>query len=314
MPSVTTVIVTPEESGQKLLQFLQRRVGKDIPKSAIMRWIRKGEVRVDKGRKKPFDRVREGQAVRIPPHHLPAQDNTTLPGLTIHYEDDEILAVAKPGGLAAHGGDGVTDSVAARIRNMYAEAAFIPALAHRLDRDTSGLLVAGKTYESLRRLNDAFATNTVDKIYLARVHGRWKPQETILLEDNMEKRGLPGREKVETGSGKTARAEITPLNSNAHDSLLAVRLLTGRTHQIRVQLSARGHAVLGDVKYGNKKEEPPLMLHCFGLALPEKGARKRILTLAPDWTGSSSVPGTALTKARRLLERLASRHVTGYSE
>ncbi|WP_207261983.1 RluA family pseudouridine synthase [Desulfovibrio sp. Huiquan2017] len=297
MPETQFVVVTRAESGQKLLQFLERRLTGDVPRSAIQKWIRTGQVRVDKGRKKPFDRIESGQTVRIPPYS-PGQGKTVSEAgeLAIAYEDDTILAVAKPAGLAAHGGDGVDDSVTARLRAMYRDADFMPTLAHRLDRDTSGLLLAAKSYESLRELNDLFAGNGVAKVYLAWVDGRWNEPDGTLLEDVLEKCGAPGRERVRTGSGKTALARVAGLISSKDRSLVAVRLLTGRTHQIRVQLASRGHAVIGDGKYGKGSSRGPMRLHCYALRTGD-----RTIRLAPVWSGGWTVDREALQKALGLL-------------
>ncbi|WP_243544946.1 RluA family pseudouridine synthase [Pseudodesulfovibrio tunisiensis] len=299
MPKVQNIIVSQAEAGQKLVQFLERRLGRSVPRSAIMRWIRKGEVRVDKGRKKPFDRVDAGQTVRIPPFE-PGNDSRAVapadaPALKISYHDDQLLAVAKPAGLAAHGGDGITDSVAGRLRLMFPNAEFTPTLAHRLDRDTSGMLLVARTYDVLRELNDLFAAGKVGKLYLAWVQGRWDEPGVTLLEDRMQKEGAPGRQKVRTGRGKTALAKVMGLVSGRHHSLVAVRLLTGRTHQIRVQLASRNHPIAGDMKYG-EHGRPPMRLHCYAIRLPE-----RTLTLPPVWSGKWMVPPDALREAIELL-------------
>jgi len=301
MPKAQTVTVTPAEAGQKLLQFLERRLHGAVPKSAIQRWIRQGQVRVDKGRRKPFDRLDAGQAVRIPPY-TPGEE-TPPPAapapdarLKIAFEDDHVLVVAKPAGLAVHGGDKVEDSVAARLAALYPDAEFKPTLAHRLDRDTSGLLLAAKDYATLRDLNDRFASGGVGKVYLAWVLGRWDEPDGVLLEDRLEKRGAPGEEKVAPGAGKVALARVTPLAVDRRCSLVAVRLLTGRTHQIRVQLASRGHAVVGDRKYGDPEGRPPMRLHCYALH-----AGERTLTLPPPWTGRWAPPADALREALGML-------------
>ena len=303
MPKAQTVTVTPAEAGQKLLQFLERRLCGAVPRSAIQRWIRQGQVRVDKGRKKPFDRLEAGQTVRIPPYTpgdapAPAPDSGPAPEarLRIAFEDEHILVVAKPAGLAAHGGDKITDSVAARLAALRPDADFRPTLAHRLDRDTSGLLLAAKDYATLRDLNDRFASGEVGKVYLAWVAGRWDEPDGTLLEDRLEKQGAPGGEKVAPGSGKTALARVTSLISDRHHSLVAVRLLTGRTHQIRVQLASRGHAIAGDRKYGDPGGRPPMRLHCFALR-----AAGRTLTLPPPWSGRWAPPADSLRRALAML-------------
>lgn len=298
MNTAQFVEVSKAEAGQKLLQFLERRVGHAVPRTAIMRWIRKGEVRVDKGRKKPFDRLKAGQMVRIPPHH---QDETrektvSVGPLEIVYDKRDILAIDKPAGLASHGGEGHKDSVAARLRGQYAGADFIPSLCHRLDRDTSGLLLAAASYEKLRELNDLFASDKAGKLYLAWVHRQWKEPGTVTLSDFMEKKGGVGAEKVRTGSGKRALAEVTCLDSRHERSLLAVKLLTGRTHQIRVQLASRKHPVIGDGKYGKKRDQGPLMLHCFSITLPNLQ-----LSLPPAWDSKWHVEKQMLETAQDLL-------------
>ena len=301
-PRARTLTVTRAEAGQKLLQYLARRTGQ--PDRLIHKWIRTGQVRVDKGRKKPFDRIEAGQTVRIPPYTPGEAKGAPAPAivdgeagrLVVAYEDDALLAVAKPAGLAAHGGDGVTDSVVARLRAMFAGASFMPTLAHRLDRDTSGLLLAAKSYESLRELNDLFASNGVAKVYLAWVDGRWAEPDGTLLEDVMEKRGAPGQERVRTGSGKTALARVNTLATEKDRSLVAVRLLTGRTHQIRVQLASRGHPVIGDKKYGDGRSRGAMRLHCYALRAGEK-----TLSLKPAWTGKWAPDAQALQTALGLL-------------
>lgn len=296
MPQAQFVTVSQAESGQKLLQFLERRLQGDVPRSAIQRWIRKGQVRVDKGRRKPFDRIEAGQVVRIPPYTPGEGRQVSTKSLTVVHEDEHLLAIAKPAGLPAHGGDGVEDSVVARLRALYADADFMPTLAHRLDRDTSGLLLAARDYATLRELNDSFAEGRVDKLYLAWVRGQWKVPGTVRLEDRLEKHGAPGEEKVRSGSGRVALAEVTGLGGDHKYSLVAVKLITGRTHQIRVQLAERGHPVIGDRKYGKGTERGSMRLHCYAMRTGET-----TLSLPPEWSGKWSVEGDALKQALGLL-------------
>ncbi|BCS89534.1 pseudouridine synthase [Pseudodesulfovibrio sediminis] len=299
MPAAQFITVTDAESGQKLLQFLERRLTGDVPRSAIQRWIRKGQVRVDKGRKKPFDRIQSGQIVRIPPYTPGESSATVTTGpLETVYEDDDIIAIAKPAGLAAHGGDGITDSVMARLRAIHAEADFMPTLPHRLDRDTSGLLLAAKNYAALRRLNECFASGGVGKLYLAWVKGRWSAAGTTLLEDQLEKSGMPGEERVRAGSGKTALAEVTGLIVGQKYSLVAICLITGRTHQIRVQLASRNHPVVGDRKYGKGNERGAMRLHCSAMHIEGKA-----LSLAPPWTGKWEAPPDTVREALALIQK-----------
>lgn len=292
MPEVFHLPVTTAEAGQPLVRFLERRLG-DIPRSALLRWIRSGQVRVDGGRRKPFDRLEAGQTVRVPPHRSGAARPAPRAGdLTVLFENEEMVAVAKPAGLPSHAGSGHDDSVDGRLKARAAGAPFAPALAHRLDRDTSGILLAARTHAALRRLSTAFRDGAARKTYLAWVEGQWPESGPVLLEDRLEKTGKPGRERVQAGSGKAAACEIAPLVSGPSGSLLAVRLLTGRTHQIRVQLASRGHPVIGDAKYG-RPDPSGLLLHAFRLVLPGLD-----LTCPPPWTGARTVAPEVLEAAR----------------
>lgn len=305
--------VRPEEAGQKLLQFLLRRFAGGVPGSALLRAIRTGQVRVDGGRKKPFFRLSAGQQVRVPPFDVPAipprDDAATsaapsaatptlpgedaAPGLDILFENDGWVAVRKPAGLCSHAGTRHRDSVADRLREAYAGAAFIPVLTHRLDKDTSGILLAAKTYAELRRLNELFAARGVSKTYLAWVDGVWPQDQPLLMEDVLARldvaQSAGDRRKARRAgaddAGKVARAEARPILRKRSATLLLVRLLTGRTHQIRAQLSMRGHPVISDAVYGRKVRGVPLLLHALCLRLPE-GA----LFAEPDWTGPFALP------------------------
>lgn len=296
MPKAQFITVSRAEAGQKLLQFLERRLTGDVPRSAIQRWIRKGQVRVDKGRKKPFDRIESGQIVRIPPYTPGEEKQVTAGELTVAHETEHLLVIAKPAGLAAHGGDGVDDSVTARIRGRFGDADFMPTLAHRLDRDTSGLLLAARDYGTLRQLNDQFAAGEVGKLYLAWVKGTWREQGTLLLKDRLEKKGAAGEEKVRAGSGKTALAQVKGLVSGDKYSLVAVRLLTGRTHQIRVQLASRKHPVVADRKYGKGHDRGTMRLHCFAMRVDGLS-----YTLPPNWSGKWEAPPAVLQEALEML-------------
>lgn len=319
-PARAPLVVTPEEAGQKLLQFLQRRLGRDVPGSAILRIIRTGEVRVDGGRKKPFFRLSIGQEVRVPPLSgvksagIPTPAAPAGPGaasgpaeplaLDILHEEPGYVAVRKPAGLCAHAGTRHKDSVADRLKALYAGAPFVPVLTHRLDKDTSGILLAAKSYTELRRLNDLFASGGVAKTYLAWVDGAWPGKGPELMEDRLDRLELAegqvqGRKKVleaQEGEGKSARAEVRPLVRKRQATLLLVRLFTGRTHQIRVQLSLRGHPVISDSVYGRKVRGVPMLLHALCLRLPE-----RALFAPPPWTGPFGLPQALVDKLRATL-------------
>lgn len=320
-PARAPLVVTPEEAGQKLLQFLQRRLGREVPGSALLRVIRTGQVRVDGGRKKPFFRLAAGQEVRVPPLSgigpeadaagtnaapaaTPAATPDATPGLDILLETPGLVAVRKPAGLCSHAGTRHKDSVADRLKAMYRGAPFAPVLTHRLDKDTSGILLAAKSYAELRRLNDLFATGGVSKTYLAWVDGVWPGKGPELMEDRLDRLELAagqvqGRKKIleaNEGEGKSARAEARPLLHKRQATLMLVRLFTGRTHQIRVQLSLRGHPVISDSVYGRKVRGLPMLLHALCLRLPE-----RVLFAPPPWAGPFALPGRLLDELRASL-------------
>ncbi len=280
---VQNVPVGPEEAGQKLLQYLVRRLGGQAPQSAILRWIRTGQVRVDGGRAKPFDRLKHGALVRIPPFEPGKPQGKPAPAqnapLDIIFENEELLVIAKPSGLPTHPGSGWDDSVQTRLKARYVDAPFSPTPAHRLDKNTSGLLLAAKTYDALRRLQDAFRDKTADKTYLAWVKGAWNLSllnTPVTLTDQLEKSGAPGKQKMRTGHGKNAVTIATPIRIDKNASLLSLRILTGRTHQIRAQLASRNFPIIGDVKYGGGAS--PMLLHAYCIAIDGHE-----FTLPPDW-------------------------------
>lgn len=352
-------VVTAAEAGQKLVQYLHRRCG--APQPAIQRWVRTGQVRVNGARCKPFDRVAEGDLVRVPPFARPgeraAQEATVPdrtpgcstnggpggtstpdqaaapalagpvrrfsvlpPPLAIAGRARGLLVLLKPAGLAVQPGTGHDDCVTARLAAQYAGADFLPTPAHRLDRATSGLLLVATSYARLRALSDAFAARKgLVKEYLAWVAGRWPHAEPRTLRDRLEKQEEHGRERVRrvTGQGegregcgagcaasgvdacrfpaaadrgRLAVCTVTPLRRSEGATLLLVRLLTGRTHQIRVQLAGRGHSIMGDRKYGGPACDQGMLLHAVRLTLPD-GEQ---FTALPDWTGRWAVGGTDL--------------------
>lgn len=292
MQPVSLIEVTPEESGQKLVQFLQRRI-KDLPQSALMRWIRTGQVRVDGKRSKPFARVEQGQKIRIPPHDTShtAQEETPpsqSDAVRILAEQSGLLVVDKPAGLPVHGGTGHTDSLQRRLAQRYAHLAFTPTPAHRLDRDTTGLILFALSYARLKQIQDALRSGKLKKTYLAWVRGLWPEQGECLLSDRLEKQGAKGSERVETGKGKHALARARCLLRKDGCSLLALELLTGRTHQLRVQLASRGFPIIGDKKYGCcgriKEKEQTLRLHAWRVVLIDE-----VFECIPSWKGKFAV-------------------------
>jgi 23S rRNA pseudouridine955/2504/2580 synthase len=297
--------VSGAEAGQKLMQYLGRVLGKDVPGSVFMRWIRTGQVRVDGKRAKPFDRLDQGQIVRLPPFAEVPQQQAQAPSapldLPILAETEDWLVIAKPAGLPVHPGSGWTDSVQTRLAQAYAGAPFVPAIAHRLDRDTSGALLTAKTHRALTAAHEAFKQGDTGKEYLCWVRGRWTLSplnQPVEMNDLLQKSGPTGHEKMATGEGKEARLRATPLRIETDRTLLAVRLFTGRTHQIRAQLSSRGHPVIGDAKYGGGR--PPLYLHAWRLTILGE-----TFTCPPPWTGrfEATTPGAGKVPGRGAADR-----------
>ncbi|SKA83602.1 pseudouridine synthase [Desulfobaculum bizertense] len=266
MSGVQHIEVHSAEAGQKLLQFLMRRLGKDVPKSFIMRIIRKGQVRVDGGRRKPYDRLEQGQIVRVPPIRresaAPAAPAASFTPLPVLYNSGGVLAIEKPAGLPVQPGTGHVDAVSVRLRQQFPDAEFVPTPAHRLDRDTSGVLFCGTSYSALRDLQQGFQDHSIQKFYLAQVHGEIPVGTQWEMRDELQKASAPGgKEKMRVGAGKLALAQLCSLSVNSGVTLVQVQLFTGRTHQIRVQLAARKHPILGDLKYGSSLSVS-LRLHC----------------------------------------------------
>jgi 23S rRNA pseudouridine955/2504/2580 synthase len=285
MTGVQYVSVTQAEAGQKLVQFLNRRLGGDVPRSAIMRWVRTGQVRVDSSRAKPFQKVTAGQTVRIPPYHRETahlvesgKERRNPFRLSKVHEDEELLLLAKPPGLATQPGKGVDENVDDLIRAEYADSKWPPTLVHRLDRDTSGLLLLAKSYRSLRALQRLWLENRVHKLYLAWVSGEvpwsgWTElREEVRETRDSEQKSVP------------ALSRVRVLRRDRGCTLVAVSLDTGRKHQIRIQMAGRGHPVLGDRKYGSERSSQGLLLHAYRLAWGE-----RAFTLPPPWLGRFAV-------------------------
>lgn len=293
--------VTPEEAGQKLLAFIRRRLAaapEAVTDAELHRWVRTGQVRVDGGRAKPFQRLAAGQAVRLPPrgHHLlgvgpsggeaAMQDQQeTTPGVEIVHQGEGLVAVNKPAGLPVQPGGPHADSVVTRLATRFAEAPFAPTPAHRLDRDTTGLVLAATTYAALEELNALFRERRVGKTYLAWVRGNWPYGETLAMQDTLGKRpGARGERVRPDPQGKVAMARATLLTRRGESCLVAVELFTGRTHQARVQLALRDHPIVGDRKYGDPKDREALKLHAWRLTLPRLS-----LCAPPPWEGEWAV-------------------------
>lgn len=290
--------IGPRHAEQRLDNFLLSQL-KGVPRSRIYKLLRSGQVRVNKGRKKPSYRLQLGDNVRIPPittlepHQLQApralQD---MINDRILFENDDLLVVNKPAGLAVHGGSNVQYGLIESLRQSRPNADMLE-LVHRLDQDTSGCLVIAKSRQALGQLHDQFRSKSdMEKIYRAIVVGRWQGGEQ-LIEAPLKKNNLQSGERMVTvdSDGKAARSLFSPLAYYDEASVMEVKLFTGRTHQIRVHARHVGHAVAGDVKYGDPKYNQTLknrglkrmFLHAQSLSFQLDRDYELVAPVDPEW-------------------------------
>jgi 23S rRNA pseudouridine955/2504/2580 synthase len=264
------VEISAMQAGQRIDNYLLSRL-KGVPRSLVYRIVRSGEVRVNKGRIKAGYRLQAGDSVRIPPLRLSEEGSPSQPGgqfleriqSSVLYEDDELLILNKPAGIAVHGGSGVSHGVIEALRALRPEAPFLE-LVHRLDRDTSGCLMIAKQRETLLNLHKLLREGGITKHYLALVKGRWRGKGRIIdaaLRKNLLESG-ERRVKV-SEEGKEAQSVFEPVTLYKECSLMQIQLMQGRTHQIRVHAVHAGHPIAGDSKYG----DPDFNRHMKGLGL-----------------------------------------------
>jgi 23S rRNA pseudouridine955/2504/2580 synthase len=283
-PQATLVTVDEDYAGQRLDNFLIRQL-KGVPKTHVYRIIRSGEVRVNKGRAQADTRVEAGDIVRLPPVRTSERADqkaqamaeevarhgasSTVGGYAppaefpILFEDDFLLAIDKPAGVAVHGGSGVSFGVIEQLRMARPQADFLE-LVHRLDRETSGVLLIAKRRMALKLLQEQFRERETDKVYLALVSGTWAANQRVIdkalhkyLIDNGERRvkvvanDHPDGMRSVTLVKVKAAIPASPAAPGTPFTLLEVTIKTGRTHQIRVHLAGEGHPIAGDDKYGD---------------------------------------------------------------
>jgi 23S rRNA pseudouridine955/2504/2580 synthase len=251
--AVRWIDVSEEEAGQRIDNYLLARL-KGVPKSRVYRIIRGGEVRINSKRVEASTRVAAGDRIRVPPIRVAErEDDVPAPHfrMPVLFEDDAILALDKPSGLAVHGGSGVAHGVIESLRSMRPEARFLE-LVHRLDRETSGVLLVAKKRSALTALHEMMRTRAMDKRYLEGVAGRFRNEMQRVRLALAKRVTHAGDKRVSVSDeGQEAETVFRRLSRGAEFSLLEAELLTGRTHQIRVHLAHLKHPVLGDDKYGN---------------------------------------------------------------
>ena len=304
--------VDDESAGQRLDNFLFRHL-KGVPKTHVYRIIRSGEVRVNKGRAHADTKVEAGDVLRLPPLRTSASAGAAAPPpaappreFALLHEDDALLAVDKPAGVAVHGGSGVSFGVIEQLRTARPAAKFLE-LVHRLDRETSGVLLVAKKRSALKALQDQFRERETGKTYLALVLGQW-PAGKKVLDAPLARYLLAGADgSAETGERRVrvvpkdhpdAMRAVTLVKvlgavglpgDEAPMTLLAVTIKTGRTHQIRVHLASSGHPIAGDDKYGVFERNRALQraglkrmfLHAWRLQFNHPAGGERMALQAP---------------------------------
>jgi 23S rRNA pseudouridine955/2504/2580 synthase len=301
--SVKTLLVDEESAGQRLDNFLLRHL-KGVPKTHVYRIIRTGEVRINKGRVNADTRVQTGDMVRLPPVRVATVDASApvAPGreFPVLMEDEQMMAIDKPAGVAVHGGSGVSFGVIEQLRQARPGARMLE-LVHRLDRDTSGVLLIAKKRSALTRLQDQFRDRETGKTYMALVKGQWPSNKKVIdlpLQRYLIANGAgEGERRVRIAHKDDANAQraitLVRVSRLVGDySLLEVTIKTGRTHQIRVHLASQGYPIVGDDKYGDFELNKRLaalgmkrmFLHAWRLQFihPQTGRTETVEAALPD--------------------------------
>ena len=308
------VDVDEARAGQRVDNFLLREL-KGVPRSHVYRLVRSGEVRVNSRRVAATYRLRTGDRVRIPPVRLPAGEGrhaAPRPAeFPVVYEDDALLVIDKPAGIAVHGGSGGSAGVIEQLRAARPAARSLE-LVHRLDRDTSGLLIVAKQRSALLALHRALRAGEVGKRYLTLVKGRWtRPVREVALPLRRYLTAAGERRVSVNAAGQASRTRFELVRHAGGYSLLAATIETGRTHQIRVQLAHLGFPIVGDEKYGDfelnrslaRRGVRRMFLHAERLAFvhPRTGERMELAApLPPELRDFLDTLGVAPSHAEAL--------------
>ncbi|MCD2451293.1 23S rRNA pseudouridine(955/2504/2580) synthase RluC [Methylicorpusculum oleiharenae] len=294
--TVQMVEITDETSDQRLDNFLITKL-KGVPKSHIYRIVRKGEVRVNKGRVDVKYRLQPGDMVRIPPVRVNVVDDIVFVPKSLKqsleqdilFEDDVLMVLNKPAGYAVHGGSGLSTAVIESLRQLRPDAHFLE-LVHRLDRDTSGCLIIAKKRSALRTLHELFRGDGIRKTYLALLGGVWERKSIAVTAPLLKQTGQSGeRMVIVSQEGKSSATFFKSIKSLSDATWVEASPQTGRTHQIRVHAAWLGHPILGDDRYGDfevnrsfkKRGIKRLFLHAFKLEFTHPVSGKPLIITAP---------------------------------
>ncbi|MGH1460662.1 MAG: 23S rRNA pseudouridine(955/2504/2580) synthase RluC [Neptuniibacter sp.] len=290
--------ISEGNEGQRIDNFLVTKL-KGVPKTLIYKIIRKGEVRVNKKRIKPEYRLQLGDLVRIPPVRVAEPKAPVAIGdkllkkleAAVLYEDDDLIVVNKPSGLAVHGGSGISLGLIESFRQMRPNASFLE-LVHRLDRDTSGCILLAKKRSALKLMHESLKKSTITKIYHALVVGSWSERKKR-VDAPLRKNELKSGERIVKvmADGKSSLTEYKVLERYGRlATLVEARPITGRTHQIRVHCQHSGHPIVGDQKYGRDADNSAmknagftrLMLHAAELRFPLPSGGRKVVVAPMD--------------------------------
>ncbi len=296
-PQVRFITIDSEDAGQRIDNFLLKTL-KGVPKSMIYRLLRKGEIRVNKKRKKPEYKLVDEDIIRVAPIRVAENTNEVSTQLNIVanlekqilFEDERLIVINKPSGMAVHGGSGLSFGLIEALRALRPDARMLE-LVHRLDRDTSGCLVVAKKRSALRNLHEQLRNKTVQKFYHALVKGRWSSKLTRVTE-GLKKNDLKSGERVvvvDNVNGKESETRYKVIQHYKNATLVRAFPVTGRTHQIRVHCQTKGHAIACDAKYGHEDFDQEmktlglkrLFLHAASIEFTHPLTEERIKIEAP---------------------------------